>query len=147
MLSPDGTLIGGAAASKTTGYETQIYKNGTLVAAVPGLEEGWINDDEMLVCDYELIGVTDPSFECVGSTIYSATGETIANSPITLLGENLQFPTAGTVYDQTGNAIASLTTGNPIWQGSKPPDPPAYGVVCGPYICYVSGHQLVIYPY
>lgn len=142
-LSPDGTMIGVAALGGPEGYATQIYKNGALVVAIPGLGEGWIDNNDILVADYVS---SLESFTYGESSIYSSTGAVVANVPIPVAISNPQFPSAGTVYSQTTNTIYSLTTGNVVWQGPAP-QYPYEGVDCGSYICAVSGHELFVYSY
>ena len=119
-LSPDGTLIAVGnllPPSAGSNLATNIFKNGSLVAAVSGFGEGWIDNGRLLVANYEQNGKEPTIF--AGSTIYDATGATLASIPPTLPPiSNPLFPTSDSVYDANTNAIYSLTTGLPIWQGS-----------------------------
>ena len=152
VLSPDGTL----AAVPLSGedgvppYGTEIYKNGTLVAAVSGLPTGWIDNNQLLVANV----VQDPIYGRIysGDTIYSATGATIANAPIPVEIDNPEFPSAGLVHDPEGDAVYSISTGNLVFEPTGPihqvlGGTAERGVVCGPYICAQSGNQVVAFAY
>lgn len=145
-LSPDGTLIGYAYLASSDQYETQIYLNGNPVAVVPGVAEGWINNNQILVANYSYSPEAGIAYEG-SSTVYSATGATIATVPLPLPIWNPQFTTPTTVYDPAPetDAIYSLTTGTLVWQGPLLAFTP--GAACGSYICYVSGAELSLAAY
>jgi hypothetical protein len=81
-----------------------------------------------------------------GSTIYDATGATLASIPPTLPPiSNPLFPTSDSVYDANTNAIYSLTTGLATWQGPIPQNGnPRLGAVAGSAVVYESGHQVIL---
>jgi hypothetical protein len=146
-LSPDGTLIAvGNVLPPSAGSNlaTNIFKNGSLVAAVSGYGEGWIDNGRLLVGNYVQNGKEPTIF--TGSTIYDATGTTLASIPPTLPPiSNPIFPTSDSVYDADTNAIYSLTTGLPTWQGPIPLNAnPKLGAVAGSAVVYESGHQVIV---
>jgi hypothetical protein len=146
-LSPDGTLIAvGNVLPPSAGSNlaTNIFKNGSLVAAVSGYGEGWIDNGRLLVGNYVQNGKEPTIF--TGSTIYDATGATLASVPPTLPPiSNPIFPTSDSVYDANTNAIYSLTTGLATWQGPVPQiGNQRLGAVAGSAVVYESGHQVIV---
>jgi hypothetical protein len=146
-LSPDGTLIAvGNVLPPSAGSNltTNIFKNGSLVAAVSGYGEGWIDNDRLFVANYVQNGKEPTIF--AGSTIYDSAGATLASIPPTLPPiSNPLFPTSDSVYDADTNAIYSLTTGLATWQGPVPQNVnPKLGAVAGSAVVYESGHQVIL---
>jgi Putative Ig domain len=146
-LSPDGTLIAvGNVLPPSAGSNltTNIFKNGSLVAAVSGYGEAWIDNGRLLVANYVQNGKEPTVF--AGSTIYDATGATLASIPPTLPPiSNPLFPTSVSVYDANTNAIYSLTSGLATWQGPIPQNVnPKLGAVAGSAVVYESGHQVIV---
>ena len=147
LLSPDGTLV--AANNYNTSVTpgpaatTNIYKNGALVTAIPGIVVGWIDNDRMLVNQF-VNTMSGTAFS--GSVIYSAEGSQLATPPLPQLN-SIQTVTSDSVYDPTKNTIYSLTTGLPVWTGTLPisanPNLPL-GAVVGSSVVYQSNHNLII---
>jgi hypothetical protein len=155
VLSPDGTLVAVAdqsvSASGCSGHPpaTNLYKNGTLVTAVDGRGEGWINNSQILVGNWDTCGFKELGWTFSGSTIYSSAGAVLATLPSTALPaiSNPVFPTPDTVYDPVSNAVYSLTTGAVIWIAPSPTSYPFAGAVSGSYVVSQAGHQVLLYPY
>jgi hypothetical protein len=155
FLSPDGTLIAAYNAAQSSTSVTNIFKNGTLVTAVPGAAVGWIDNNRLLVNQY---GPTkyQGAGPYLGCTIYSSTGAALATPPLPEL-QSIQTVNSDSVYDPTDsanyphNAIYSLTTGQPTWTGSFPESGPGLlsgvGAVSGAYVVYASGHSVVVEAY
>jgi hypothetical protein len=78
-LSPDGTLIavGNLLLERRFQSRYEHLKNGSLVAAVSGYGEGWIDNGRLLVANYVQNGKEPTIF--AGSTIYDSTGATLAS--------------------------------------------------------------------
>jgi hypothetical protein len=140
-ISPDGTMIG-AYAGDDPPYSTNIFRDGTLVAAVPGIGIGWIDNDRILVNQYkhDRYGTA-----YVNAAIFNSAGAQLATLPLPEL-KSSQIVTSDLVYDPapTRNALYSLTTGQIVWTGSFPS---SIGAVAGPYVVYESGHSVVIEAY
>jgi Putative Ig domain len=143
LLSPDGTLVGAyAPGSGSPQSVTNIFKNGTLVSAVPGLAVGWIDNDRILVNQYVLATVgTHQIIQYGGSAIYSSAGVQLATLALPEL-KSIQTVNSDSVYDPSRNAIYSLTTGKPTWTASFPGS--GVGAVSGAYVVYESGHSVVV---
>lgn len=140
LLSPDGTLIAVYTGDPNQNTTTSIIKNGTLVTAAPGAGIGWIDNNRLLTDQYVLAsGITS----CSGATIYDSSGKIVAASLPCLY--SIQTVTPDQVYDRAGNAIYSLSTGQPVWTGSLPTS--WSGAVFGSHIIYQSGHNLVMETY
>jgi hypothetical protein len=146
-LSPDGTLIAVGnllPPSAGSNLATNIFKNGSLVAAVSGYGEGWIDNGRLLVANYVQNGKEPTIF--AGSTIYDPTGATLASILPTLppISHPL-FPTSDSVYDANTNAIYSLTTGLATWQGPTPQIGNARrGAVAGSAVVYEFRHEVIL---
>lgn len=141
-LSPDGTLIAVSNNSANSSSSvTTIYRNGTLVATVPGQAEGWSDNGHLLAATYTQSNATSVVF--AGSTIYDPTGAVFATFPSTAIPaiDNAQFPSSDSVYDPIGNTTYSLTTGLEIWQGPYQGLPDA---ASGSYVIYGFGNQFLL---
>jgi len=142
LLSPDGTLIAEYNTPGSTSSATNIFKNGSVVAAVPGAAVGWIDNNRLLVNLYQDSGPPmDTVIVYAGCAIYSATGVQLSTPALPEL-QSIQSVNSDSVYDPSHNAIYSLTTGQPIWTASFPGV--GVGTVAGPYVVYESGHSVVI---
>jgi hypothetical protein len=149
LLSPDATLIAVSSGPNNPNSTTSIYKNGTLVTAVPGFGIGWIDNDRLLVNNY---GRLEPAGEVyyINCTIYSATGTVLATPA---LPELYSFQTVGpdSVYSPYLNTIFSVTTGQATWTGpsTSPFIQQQYhlGAATSSYVVFPLGSQVVVDPY
>jgi hypothetical protein len=145
QLSPDGTLV--AVNIENDEPITNIYQNTILIAAVPGLGVGWIDNNRLLVDEY-IAGNPQPSglqLQYSGAAIYSSTGTLITSLPTLPAMASMQPVTSDSIYDQYSNKIYSLTTGQPTWTGTYPTQLPdgGLGTVAGQYILYQAGHRII----
>jgi hypothetical protein len=116
LFSPDSTL--GAIPSGPTLSNlgsTNVYKNGTLVTAVPGVAVGWLDNNRLLVNNY-IVESQSSTIINSGTTIYDAAGSMVGTTPFPGM-DPFQVVSAAnsTVYDFTNNSIVSLTAGTTIW--------------------------------
>jgi hypothetical protein len=139
LLSPDGTLIAAYTGTSSPQSVTNVFKNGTLVTAVPGVAVGWIDNDRLLVNHY--ISVDGLLIQYSGCTVYSSNGVSLATPSLPEL-KSIQTVDSDSVYDSSHNTIYSLTTGQPIWTASFPSS--GVGAVSGVYVVYESGHSVVV---
>lgn len=144
LLSPDGTLIAQNEQAQATYGETNIWKNGVLSSAIPGLGVGWIDNDRLLVAQYKL-NTVGGGFVYSGSAIYSSAGKLLHE--LSLLPQLSGFQPVGpnSIYSPEGNAIYSLTDGSSTWFGALPPA--GVGSISGHQVVYVSGHTVVTETY
>ena len=137
-LSPDGTL---AAASPviSSSMTTSIYKNGILVATVPGGVAGWLDNTRLVVTKYTDV-VGDPLLGPIaaGTTIYDSLGKILGTLPISELPFS-QVITANSVYLPESNTIMSLTTGGVSWATGNPSDYGGIGAISGSQVVFWSG--------
>lgn len=162
LLSPDGTLaaVGSVSGQGGSIQTTNIFKNGALVSAVDGLAVGWVDNNNLLA--QKLTRDKNGFAQLSGTSIYSAAGATVWTLPATALPVLLpaidnttmltplsppQFPTSSSVYDESTNAIYSLTDGTVLWQGSTSKSPAMVGAVNGSIIVYSLGHEIQIAPF
>ena len=145
-LSPDGTLIAlhttGNAGPQTNA--TNIYKNGTLVTAVPGWSIGWLDNGRLLAV------TNDSRNNYTGSVIYGPTGTVLpANPPIPANVNEFDVVTSNSIYSPTLNEILSLTTGAPIWASGNASltDNPNQGAIAGSQVIFTSGPLVLAQPY
>lgn len=156
QLSPDGTLAAlPTGVANGTVPSTNIYKNGTLVSAVNGEAEGWIDNNNLLAAVYT--SGSHNQLQLTGSTIYNAAGIAGATLSPTQFPDMYQtqgsvpyylepqFFASGSVYDPKANAIYSLTTGTLTFAG--PADSRGIGTVAGSDIVYESNHQVILVPF
>jgi hypothetical protein len=149
LLSPDGTLAAIATAGgSSSDLVTNIYLNGSLVTAVAGTGEGWIDNNHLLVANF-----TDTRFGPAysGYSIVGADGTVLSSVAASTTGNTLppvsgpDFPTQNSVYVQSTNAIYSLTTGQPLWQGPvSTTSNGRVGAAAGSTVVYEAGHQVVV---
>lgn len=140
-LSPDGTLVATWVGSITQATATNIYQNGTLVAAVAGAGAGWIDNSHLLANLF--VGGLDPSTPAkyAGCVIYSSAGAKVASPALPQI-DSFQPIDSGSIYDPSRNQIDSLTTGQPLWSGSLPAA--GIGAVSGSEVVYESGTLVVV---
>lgn len=144
QFSPDGTLIAASNGGQNPNTSTNIYQNYTLVASVPGLAVGWIDNSHLLVNNYELSNESVTGGLYTGCTVYSPTGAVLSTPALPEL-TSIQTITPSTVYAANQNAIYSLTTGAPTWTGGV--QPRHVGAIAGNYVVFMSGAQVVAASY
>jgi hypothetical protein len=144
-LSPDGTLI----ALHTTGNTgpqtnaTNIYKNGTLVTAVPGWSIGWLDNGRLLAI------TNDSRNNYTGSVIYGPTGTVLANPPLPANIDEFDVVTSNSIYSPLLNEILSLTSGAPTWASGNPllTDGQSRSAIAGSQVVFTSGALVLAQPY
>jgi len=144
LLSPNGSLIAFCSTGISPTAVTDIWKNGKLVAAVPGVGVGWIDNNRILVDQYVQANGPEPIIQFSKSVIFSAAGVQLATPHLPEL-TNFQSVTSDSIYAPNMNAIYSVTTGKMIWNGTFVSS--GVGAVTGPYVLYESGHRLVYESY
>jgi hypothetical protein len=154
LFSPDESLNEVSNSGPAPNAATNIYKNGVLVTAVPGVGIGWLDNDRILVNLYTMDRFGDAVY--TGCAIYSSAGVLLAAPPLPELGSYVgggvrpvQAVTSDEVYDQGRNAIYSLTTGQAVWTPSFPGPwgTPEVGAVAGSNVVYESTHSVVEEPF
>jgi hypothetical protein len=129
-LSPNGHHI-----AVTVGTATNLYEDGSLIGAAPGSAVGWIDDGRLLLSQYE------PSrHRYVGASITDPSGTPLATLPLPEL-PGIQPLGSDRAYAARQNAIFSLTTGSPVWTGSRLATLDL-GAVAGPTVVFVSGTEV-----
>jgi hypothetical protein len=141
-FSPDDTLTAitpvPASSNPTT---TNIYRSGVLVNAFKGWPIGWLDNNRMLVVNYQDTGRVPLPYK--DTTIVDITGTVLATSPIPQIS---RFQTVGTdqIYVPSTNSIYSVTTGQTIWTATTPS---TMGAVAGPNVVFTSGSKVFIDTY
>lgn len=136
-LSPNGTALTEYSSMNTT----NLIQNGSLKSAVPGLSVGWLDDNRVLVNQYNI----SSSATYTGANIYSPQGAPLASAPLPELKYVLPV-TADAVYAPSKNAIYSLSSGQSIWSGRYPESNifnVPVGTISGSLVVYQSGHRVV----
>lgn len=147
FLSPDGSLAAVttavAAQTMSSSPQTNLFKNGTLVTAVSAIAEGWIDNNHLLAATYTGSGTY------AGSTIYDATGATVATFTASQIPPiNMpSFLPGGLVYAPGTNAVYSLTTGNVTFQGpsDQAQSPPLPGRSVPVLVLGAAGSSEIVY--
>jgi hypothetical protein len=153
-FSPDGTHAAFKIGSELVQATTQLYTNGVLVGAVPGVSLAWIDNDHLLVATYRLESSRFGIFTVQDKTfLYDPTGTQTVPVPLPPLTDPLvagtsQFyglansviPVGGTlIYSRSRNAVIDYTTGAKTWQG----DPAVTsGVIVGGNVLFTRGTHL-----
>jgi hypothetical protein len=143
LLSPDGTLIAVSNGTPSFLSATIIYKNGTLLTAVPGFAIGWIDNNRILVNSYTSPANSSPPYTYSGCAIYDTTGAKIATPALPEL-HTIQTVTSDSVYSPELNSIFSLTTGQATWIS---PYNNKVGAVSGPYVVFEAASQVFVDSY
>jgi hypothetical protein len=160
QVSPDGTLIAAAASQyQTATNTTSIYKNGNLVATVPGTPVGWLDNTRLLAAVFKQVmedggGVTDMYQSAV---IYDSLGNNLGAPPIIDIQAS-QPVTADTIYSPDRNAIMSLTTGAVSWMSADSnagvclnetsgASLVCFGALSGAEVVFVSGTSVLAQPF
>jgi hypothetical protein len=134
LFSPDPTLIAAANSFRYGGTVTNIYRNGSLVTAVPGWAAGWIDDNRLLVNSYDVRLLT-----YVGAKIVSSNGQTLATPPLPEI-LHVQRVTTDTIYSPDSNAIFSVTSGAMVWSSQTAAR--GKGAVSGGRVVFSSGAHI-----
>jgi hypothetical protein len=137
-ISPDGSLVAVASTPDNDAAAiTNIFSQGALVSAVPGRTGGWIDNNRLLSCIFELRRITPIFKNC---SIFDASGNLIA---VTALPEPIQMQVVDgdSVYAQVQNTIYSLSTGAALWTSAAPTR--RVGAVAGGHVVFTSGPWVV----
>jgi len=150
-LSPDGiraafTIRGTGAREdpeRNLGATTQLYRNGTLVAAVDGVFQAWLDHDRLAVATYRIVNA---KYGVVGfDTMNIYDGEGTLLGPARLPEPQRYWqPPRGTmtsidgrlVYLRNRNAVYDTATGAVVWQGDTAA---TNGVIVGRHVVYTRG--------
>ena len=147
-----GTLVA-ANPGVVLGSSTNIYKNGTLVTAVPGSGAGWIDNNRLLVNMY-VQGCnicTEP--EPAGTAIFDASGNKVGATPLLTIGPFQVLPAdTNSLYDTSTNTIVSLLTGTTTWAtaslaASRTFPRAQSGGVTGSQVVFAAGNLVLAQPY
>jgi hypothetical protein len=141
-LSPDGTLIAVSLAPYSTSSTTNIYQNGLLVTTVPGYAIGWIDNNQLLVNNYQIVQGTNhtPLLKYLSASIYSSAGSLISSPTLPEL-YLIQPITSSSIYAPSLNQILSLPSGTVTYSSTVPLTGAA--AAAGPYVIFVSGSLIV----
>jgi hypothetical protein len=138
MLSPDGTLIAVSSGPRTYYSATNIFQNGILVTAANGFAVGWIDNNQLLIDNYQL---THSGDKYTNASIYSATG-TLVSTPTLPELFTIQPVNSSSLYSPALNTIFALPSGNKLYSSSTPVTGPA--AVVGSNIVFTSGTRIVV---
>lgn len=138
-MSPDGTLIAVDNQDFGPNAVTNIYKNGTLTAAIPGIALGWLDNNRLLANQYDW-NVNKRMFMYTTAVIFNADGSQVSTVALPEL-TTFQLFNADTIYDPVHNALYSLSTGAKVWSGASPTT--QVGAVSGSYVVYAADHRVV----
>lgn len=137
FISPDETLIA-VTNGVGIGAVTNIYKNGTLLSAVPRFAVGWFDNSRVLVNEYQ---VTSHFVTYQDADLYSPEGTLLASSTIPELFV-VQPITPDLAYSPMKNAVFSLSAGQAEWTSPYPSQ--GVGAISGSYVVFESlGHVLL----
>jgi hypothetical protein len=149
-ISPDGTLLaasqsGSPILARTLGATT-LYHNDTLVTAFTGVPAGWLDNNRLLVNNYEHF-TSQGLVRYASCTIYGADGSpTSAACAVPREVLQLQTVTADSIYVPITNQILSVSTGTINWTSGNPfPHLPA--ALAGSRVVFVSGTDLLAQSY
>lgn len=149
QLSPDGTLVAISTPPSVSG-STKIYKNGTLVTAVPGQVVGWLDNTRLLLDNYASDGTP------TGMTIYDSSGNKVGTSPVVLadpMADPVQITPGSTMlYEPDFNTIVSLTSGATVWASANDAagESAATGnssALTGTQVVFSSNNRVLAVPY
>jgi hypothetical protein len=110
---------------------------------VPGWVVGWLDGTHILVNSY-IFNHQVAGYTYSGCVIYDFSGTKLAAPPLPEL-KSLQIVSADSVYDQSSNAVYSITTGLPKWTSAS--SSTGVGAVAGSNVVFASGSQVLVEPY
>lgn len=146
QLSPDGTLIAAGPVATEPNYITNIYQNGTLISAVPGLPIMWLDNGHLLLDEYS----SDQTM-ALPMAIYDPLGNLLGNGAISSTigcgqGSVCRVIAPNSIY--TGSGIINYLTGAITWATGDPP-PLVYGSAAstGSQVIITSGVYVLAQPY
>jgi hypothetical protein len=143
-LSPDGTLVAAATGDLQPGVSTNIYKNGTLVSAVPGWVVGWIDNARFLAITYSNTGIPGNVYN--GSIVYDSQGNVLSTQMLPEM-HSIQTATANSVYSPTLNKIVSLDNGTSTWASGNAPRDGGIGAITPSQVVFASGNLVLAQPH
>lgn len=148
-----------ASQYQTATNTTSLYKNGSLVATVPGTPVGWLDNTRLLAVVFKQVmqrggGVTDVYQSAV---IYDSAGHNLGATPIIDI-QAAQPVTTDTLYSPDQNAIMSLTTGVVSWMSADRNEGlclnqtsgaslVCFGALSGSEVIFASGTSVLAQPY
>ena len=137
-LSPDGTLIAVSSTHDVTST-TNIYRNGTLVTAIPGWAACWLDNTHLLVQTYSGAGLSYAS-----SAIVDPAGLKLSTPPPHDFEDPFQVVGPDSIYVPGQNSIFSVSAGASTWTGVPSM---VVGAVAGSYVVFTSGNLVVSQPW
>jgi hypothetical protein len=145
QVSPDSTLLAAEQQASSSSPTTNIYKNGTLISAVPGTPITWIDNNDLLLDQYPLDDPTNPPM-----AIYTSSGALVGNgAPSRSIGCDsytaCQIVSSGLIYT-SGDTIQSYITGSTTWE-SADYNPAGVGALAGSQIIVPSSVYVLALPY
>lgn len=148
-MSPDGShALSGTygpyydSSSMSDVYHatTQVYADGALVTAVPGVGLAWIDNDHFLVATYAFDGAQTgvKVYDTTGAITSTATLPNVRGALLVSLGGTLLYVPPGYLPAPHGEVL-DYATGNVVWQGH----PRTFdGVPVGDDILYTVGEKV-----
>jgi hypothetical protein len=139
QLSPDGSLIAAPENPLDARAVTNVFRNGTLVTAVPGFALGWLDDSRLLVKRWQ--NNTNPVY--AASFIHDVGGAVVGSPTLPDL-RYIQRVDADSFYSRDKNTIYFASTGAVRWSS---PNGVLAGAVAGPYVVFARDHTVRAEPY
>ena len=115
-----------------------VINTGVLSTAFNGFAVGWLDDQRLLLNNYQIQNRVGSVF--VGATIVSPTGTKLADSPLPEI-KRLQLLGADSIYSPELNEIVSPTSGAVSWTTGD--STRQLGAVAGSYVVFVSGARVL----
>ena len=138
-------MIAAASGPKSETVGTNIYKNGLLVTAVPGVPLAWLDNNTLLVKNYTTQAGTQFGYIYTSSAIYDSSGSKLSTLSLPEL-TSVQPIGGNQIYSPDQNSIYSLTTGAITWSGGAGPIG-GVGAVAGQTVVFVKGTEIVLDTY
>jgi len=139
-LSEDGSLI----AEPVSGG-ANIFKNGSLTTAVPGVPAGWLMNNRLYVNLWGYPpGEGGGTYSWRGCAIYDDSGHQLGTCSLPEL-DHVRSITADTFYSPSTNAIYSISSNTATWTTSSPNR--GIGAVAGEFVVFASGATIRAEPY
>jgi len=151
-LSPDGALIAtsqlGGPPNLNTSIGTNLWNNGTFVTAVSGLPAGWLDNNHVLIDNYNYVSM-EGGAEMIysGCSVYTSTGAVAGGCALKQATSHLQPVGSDLVYAPALNQILSVSTGAQNWVSGDPLEQGPDGAVAGANVVFVSDGRILAQPH
>jgi hypothetical protein len=146
QLSPDGTFAAVSVAGSNLGEaSTNLYENGALQQAVPGIVRAWFGNDRLMTNTYQ-VGTSTALYDYETSRFFNRAGSLIRSQTMPSQPYVIQPLPTDEYFDPYNQQIVSTVTGQIVWIAASHGPDDRIGAVAGSDVVFVAGRAVRIEP-